>query len=146
MNTTRIPVYLSHLPAGTSSLNLLHWIQMVKTGSVAMLDLGEKRNLATYGQKIPPSYEFRNISTIPIYLFAGGNDILANNQDINGFLLPRIGSSVQLNVHLPDYNHLDFIWGINAVTDVYKPIANLIRESRQPSGKSRQLETSTTSG
>ncbi|VDK84798.1 unnamed protein product [Cylicostephanus goldi] len=50
MNDTRTPVYLSHTPAGTSSLNIMHWLQMVKKGTVSMYDYGTKENKKKYGQ------------------------------------------------------------------------------------------------
>ncbi|PIO53797.1 hypothetical protein TELCIR_24854 [Teladorsagia circumcincta] len=104
---------------------------MVKTGSVAMFDHGEAKNLAAYGQKAPPAYEFSNmnITKVPVYLFTGGNDRLADDDDIKGYLLPHIGSVVKLNTHLPQYNHLDFIWGVQAAADVYKPIVSYIKDS-----------------
>lgn len=34
--------------------------------------------------------------------------------------------SFQGKTVLPEYNHLDFIWGLNAARDVYHPIANHI--------------------
>ncbi|WKY09335.1 hypothetical protein Q1695_002024 [Nippostrongylus brasiliensis] len=128
LNKTRLPVYYSHTPAGTSSMNILHWIQMVKRGSVAKFDYGEKENLVKYGQKQPPVYNFGDITGLPIYLYIGGNDWLADNEDIKGYLSPRIKATVQQKTFLPDYNHLDFIWGIHAAEDVYQPIANLIKQ------------------
>ena len=39
LNQTRIPVYLSHLPEGTSVRNLLHWAQSVRTNKFQKVSL-----------------------------------------------------------------------------------------------------------
>ncbi|KAK5984457.1 Ab-hydrolase associated lipase region, partial [Trichostrongylus colubriformis] len=131
---TRIPVYVSHFPAGTSSMNILHWVQLVKAGIAVRFNYGEEMNIATYGQKTPPTYDFRNISNVPIYVFAGGNDWIADEEDLENYLLPQIRSQVQLDKRLPEYNHFDFIWGLRAAADVYKPITDLIQENFQRQG------------
>ncbi|PIO66545.1 hypothetical protein TELCIR_11739, partial [Teladorsagia circumcincta] len=128
---SRIPVYYSHFPDGTSSLNMLHWVQMVQTGETTRLDRGTETNVAIYGQKSPPKYNFRNVPKIPIYLFSGGNDYIAVDDDIYGSLLPKIGPSVQKHTHLPEYNHFDFVFGQQASTDVYKPIIDVIQNNLQ---------------
>ncbi|KAJ1363517.1 hypothetical protein KIN20_023402 [Parelaphostrongylus tenuis] len=50
MNKTRIPVYTSNMPAGTSSMNIIHWMQMIRTGMVAKYDYGKRENIRRYGQ------------------------------------------------------------------------------------------------
>ncbi|KIH45931.1 hypothetical protein ANCDUO_24019 [Ancylostoma duodenale] len=124
---TRTPVYLSHTPAGTSSMNVMHWVQMVKKGTVAMYDYGTRENKKKYGQANPPEYDFTKIQK-PIYLYCGDDDWLADPQDISGYLLPRISHTVVENVELTDYNHLDFIWGLRAAADIYYPIVEKIKE------------------
>ncbi|KAK6047773.1 hypothetical protein COOONC_14721 [Cooperia oncophora] len=88
---------------------MLHWVQMAQTGITARLDLGEQKNLATYGEKTPRLYDFRNISKVPpTYLFTGGNDWIADDDDTTDYLLPQIGSILRLNTHLANYNHFVF--------------------------------------
>uniref|UniRef100_A0A0K0DPS1 Abhydro_lipase domain-containing protein n=1 Tax=Angiostrongylus cantonensis TaxID=6313 RepID=A0A0K0DPS1_ANGCA len=50
MNKTRTPVYLSHTPADTSSMNVRHWIQMVMKGTVSKYDYGKRENIRKYRQ------------------------------------------------------------------------------------------------
>ncbi|CAJ0589674.1 unnamed protein product [Cylicocyclus nassatus] len=127
MNDTRTPVYLSHTPAGTSSLNVMHWLQMVKKGTVSMYDYGTRENKKKYGQANPPEYDFTKIQN-QIYLYWGDSDWLADPQDISAYLLPRIQHTLAGDVELKDYNHLDFIWGLRAAADIYYPIVNLIKK------------------
>ncbi|KAK6044333.1 hypothetical protein COOONC_18162 [Cooperia oncophora] len=49
-NSSRIGIYLAHNPAGTSSRNMLHFAQMVRTKSMAPFDLGPEGNTRKYGQ------------------------------------------------------------------------------------------------
>ncbi|XGW14683.1 hypothetical protein V3C99_000731 [Haemonchus contortus] len=130
-NTSRITVYLSHFPAGTSSMNILHWVQMINTGTVTKLDYGQGTNIVTYGQINPPSYNLRNIPNVPVYIFSGGNDWIATEYDIRTYLIPLLGSRIQMHTYLPEYSHFDFTWGLNAADDVYKPIMSLIHGSSQ---------------
>ncbi|XGW14067.1 hypothetical protein V3C99_000399 [Haemonchus contortus] len=129
IDTTRISVYLSHFPAGTSSLNVLHWVQMGKTGCLSQLDYGEKMNMEIYGQESPPSYDFRKIPHVPIHIFSGGNDWIADDYDIKTYLVPLIEPLIKSNTHLPEYNHFDFTWGTHVADDVHRPIMGIIRES-----------------
>ena len=55
-NITRLPVYLSNAPAGTSSWNIAHWSQAVCTGQFKKFDFGKKRNIEIYGTPQPPKY------------------------------------------------------------------------------------------
>uniref|UniRef100_A0A0N4WER1 Lipase 3 n=1 Tax=Haemonchus placei TaxID=6290 RepID=A0A0N4WER1_HAEPC len=127
MNATRTPVYLSHTPADTSSMNIMHWLQMVKRGTVAMYDYGTKENKKKYGQAEPPEYDFTKIQN-PIYVYSGDEDWLADPNDVSGYLMPRISHTVVQNTELHDYNHLDFIWGLRAAADIYTPIINIIKQ------------------
>uniref|UniRef100_A0A914ZVK6 Uncharacterized protein n=1 Tax=Parascaris univalens TaxID=6257 RepID=A0A914ZVK6_PARUN len=77
-NETRMPVYLTHLPGGTSTANLVHWAQLTTTGRLRMYDFGsEHANMQRYGTPIPPAYEFRNIST-PLYVYWSDADWLTD--------------------------------------------------------------------
>uniref|UniRef100_A0A7I4YUB0 Lipase n=1 Tax=Haemonchus contortus TaxID=6289 RepID=A0A7I4YUB0_HAECO len=127
MNATRTPVYLSHTPADTSSMNIMHWLQMVKRGTVAMYDYGTKENKKKYGQAEPPEYDFTKIQN-PIYVYSGDEDWLADPNDVSGYLMPRISHTVVQNTELHDYNHLDFIWGLRAAADIYTPIISIIKQ------------------
>uniref|UniRef100_A0A183U260 Abhydro_lipase domain-containing protein n=1 Tax=Toxocara canis TaxID=6265 RepID=A0A183U260_TOXCA len=81
-NKSRLPVYLSHSPAGTSAQNILHWTQMIKSGKTQAYDYGsEKENLIHYGQPSAPLYNLGRVNT-PVYLFWSDKDWLADEIDI----------------------------------------------------------------
>lgn len=52
VNSTRVPVYISHTPAGTSNWAVLHYLQLVKHNKFAKMDYGKKENMKRYGQVI----------------------------------------------------------------------------------------------
>ncbi|GMR30064.1 hypothetical protein PMAYCL1PPCAC_00259, partial [Pristionchus mayeri] len=127
-NKTRTEVYLSHTPAGTSTQNVQHWAQMVKSGTVARFDYGKKYNPKHYGQSKPPTYDFSKITT-DMYLYWSDDDWLADPEDIKGYLLNSLNPNhIKQNNHLPGYNHLDFIWGMNAARDIYQPVIDMLKE------------------
>ncbi len=82
LNTSRLDVYLSHTPAGTSVKNMAHWAQMVRKKQFCMFDFGKQENLKRYGQEKAPVYHLDQIR-VPIALFSGGEDILADPLDVN---------------------------------------------------------------
>jgi len=41
---------------GTSSKNMMHWAQMIRSGTVSHFDYGQEGNLAMYNQSTPPLY------------------------------------------------------------------------------------------
>ena len=64
-------------------------------------------------------------------LFTGGQDWLSNPIDV-ARLLPMLNSTGKLFYHknIDYYNHLDFIWGIDAATVVYSDIIDLAEEMK----------------
>eukprot|EP00118_Oscarella_pearsei_P025538 m.308342 g.308342 ORF g.308342 m.308342 type:complete len:392 (+) comp43800_c0_seq1:40-1215(+) len=120
LNNSRLPVYISHTPAGTSVQNMAHFAQGVNKKAFQMFDYGSAAaNRAHYNQDSPPPYNITSF-TVPTYAYSGGNDWLADPTDVAA-LLPQLS---QLKGHkvYPTYQHLDFIWAENASTEVYKDI------------------------
>jgi len=53
--------------------------------------------------------------------------LLANPTDVAD-LLPKIKDVVFYNKNITYYEHLDFIWGLDAATQVYDEIISLMRK------------------
>lgn len=81
MNLTRLPVYISHLPAGTSKWNLVHYAQSVRSGQLQKLDLGTEINQRCYYQSTAPKFFLDQITNQHIHLFHSDNDWLADSRD-----------------------------------------------------------------
>ncbi|GMT09488.1 hypothetical protein PFISCL1PPCAC_785 [Pristionchus fissidentatus] len=128
-NATRTEVYIAHDPAGTSSQNMLHWMQMFVAGTVTRFDYGSARkNTQHYGTAIPPSYNFTTVAT-DMYLYWSDDDFLADPQDFTELLLPMLNREyVKVNSHLTGFSHLDFIWGLDAASIIYNSIIEIIKD------------------
>jgi pimeloyl-ACP methyl ester carboxylesterase len=126
LNATRLPVYLSHSPGGTSTRNIVHIGQLINSGKFQAFDFGDKKkNQERYQQDTPTVYDVSTMET-PVVIFAGGADWLADPTDVQN-LTPQLRNLVG-NTYLPDFNHFDFIWGLRAAPQVYWPMMKDIRE------------------
>ncbi|XP_035668788.1 gastric triacylglycerol lipase-like isoform X2 [Branchiostoma floridae] len=126
-NISRIPVYVSHSPAGTSVQNMVHYTQAVKDHKFQMYDYGLVENLLKYNQATPPKYYPENM-TVPVALFTGEQDWLADPKDV-ATLLPRLKNKVYVK-DIPEWQHLDFIWGMDAPQKCYKDIIDIIKKQK----------------
>jgi len=125
MNRTRIPIYFAHTPAGTSRKNMLHWFQIVHSGRFAKYDYGWVENLRRYNHWNPPEYDISTIHT-PVALITGSHDTLATTKGAI-WTSKHIQTSLGVTV-IPEYNHMDFIWGNNAAQVLHKKIIDMAKK------------------
>lgn len=145
VDTTRLPLYLAYAPSGTSVKNIRHWAQHVRRAGETGLfefkkfDYGEacetpagsplNCNQREYGTPIAPAYDLSTIpKTIPIAVFYGVEDKLADPIDVEALLesLPR--DSVIFQKYVLGYQHIDFTWAHNADKYVYEDIVHRIMQ------------------
>jgi len=129
LNQTRLQVYVSETPAGTSIFNMDHWAQGINSQNYQMYDFGnEIANMKAYGQKTPPLYDLANYAGPPIAFFSGSNDWLADPMDVARLVSELPLSKIVYQDIQVDFAHLDFTWAFNANTRIYSKISDLLKQ------------------
>jgi len=109
VNMTRIPIYMSHTPAGTSTKNILHLSQMINSGKFCKYDYGKLGNQERYGSDKPPEYDLSRVR-VPTIVVYGTLDVIAPPQDVS-WTIEHLGFVIKS--FTARYSHLDFVWGKN---------------------------------
>jgi lysosomal acid lipase/cholesteryl ester hydrolase len=128
-NASLMPVIFAHTPAGTSTKTVVHYAQEIhENGNFQNFDYGTEENVKRYGSSEPPSYNLQNISA-PVALFYAQNDWLAGYQDVKKLYmaLPAQSAKGLIKVAFDNFNHVDFLWGVDAPELVYKKIFELMK-------------------
>ncbi|KAM5236460.1 lipase member J [Ctenodactylus gundi] len=128
LNTSRLDVYFSHNPAGTSVQNILHWSQLLYSSHLKAFDWGSPvLNLAHFNQTTPPLYSLAHMA-VPTAMWNGENDLLADPEDVQ-ILQSEITSLIYYKT-ISHYNHIDFLFGLDSYHQVYHEIIEIIQDSR----------------
>ncbi|KAJ8789282.1 hypothetical protein J1605_021809 [Eschrichtius robustus] len=126
MNMSRANVYVAHTLAGTSVQNILHWSQAVNSGELRAFDWGsETQNLEKGNQPAPVRYKVRDM-TVPTAMWTGGQDWLSNPEDVR-ILLSEV-TNIIYHKNIPEWAHVDFIWGLDAPHRMYNEIIHLMKQ------------------
>ncbi|OWA51221.1 Lysosomal acid lipase/cholesteryl ester hydrolase [Hypsibius exemplaris] len=128
INSTRLDVYLSHAPAGTSSQNIFHFAQLAQSNKCQKFDYGsDAENMKYYGQITPPEYPVSALK-VPTAMLYSDNDWLATPVDVLR-LKEELSSVVDFyRVPYANWDHLDFIWGVDANKYVYPEVQRVLRQ------------------
>ena len=127
-NTTRAPVYFTHIPCGTSLKNMMQYSQMINTGRFQKYDYGKRENIKRYNAPIPPEYNVTRVN-IPTVLVSGSVDGLAVPKDVEWTMkqLPNLVNHIEVE----GYGHTDFMWAINAGTAVNEKIIKIVEDTEK---------------
>ncbi|XP_053207916.1 uncharacterized protein LOC128391973 [Panonychus citri] len=130
-NKTRIDIYLSHLPAGSSCWDLIHFAQRMVNDNFSHIDLGDELNLKRYGSKSPPPYNLKYIINQHIAIIHSTGDTKANPKDVKK-LIDQLEVLPVERITIDDekFTHLDFFLDNNVGRLVNKPIARLLETYR----------------
>jgi len=129
----RWPALCTKSPGGTSTQNLVHWLQLVKAnGRFQMFDYGKQKNLEIYNQETPKEYDLEKLKKVrvPTLIVSGNKDALISANSIRELMkVLKNGREDQVleQIVLEDYTHLDFLWGKNAIKDMYPNVARFIQ-------------------
>ncbi|XP_033209290.1 lipase 3-like isoform X2 [Belonocnema kinseyi] len=125
MNLTWLPIELAHLPAGASLKQFAHYAQLIKSNKFRKFDYGLTGNLKKYGKLFPPDYNLSKITT-RVALHYSDNDYFAATSDV-ARLYRQLRNPIG-KIRVPDhtFNHVDFMWGIDANTLIYEKIMRIM--------------------
>ena len=145
VDISRLPLYLAYAPSGTSVKNIRHWAQHVRraeeTGMFEFrkFDYGEvcetpsgsplNCNQREYGTPLAPAYELSSFpKSIPIAVFYGVEDKLADPIDVEKLLESLPKGTVVFQKYILGYEHIDFTWAHNADEYVYSDIIHIMEK------------------
>lgn len=122
-DTTSLTSHLAHMPSGTSAKNIAHWMQMTQSGQLESF----KEKDGSGGQPYPIQQ-----LQIPLAVYYGGDDALVPSSSIENFLGGYANKVDQRKID--KFGHMDFIWGLNANTEVNYHLATSMaaRNGLQP--------------
>ncbi|XP_069316870.1 lipase member J isoform X1 [Eulemur rufifrons] len=127
LNMSRLDVYLSHNPAGTSVQNMVHWSQLLNSTHLKAYDWGRPElNLIHFNQTTPPSYNVTNMN-VAIATWNGESDLLADPEDVK-ILHSKIKNHIYHKT-ISHYNHIDFVFGLDVYDQVYHEIIDIIQNN-----------------
>lgn len=114
-------------PAGVSTNQVRHYLQLSLSNEFRQFDEGLKGNKKRYGQDMPPNYEVEKI-TSQVYLYSGEADDSANPKDVSRMaeLLPNLRENHR--VPNPTFGHLDFIFAMEVKTEINDRVIKACKE------------------
>jgi len=128
LETDWLPVIMKQMNAGASTKTIVHFGQLMQDSTFAMFDY-HSANMNHYHQTTAPAYHLSYVRT-PVLLKYGKNDILADVKDVDQMLV-EMNSTTVINSEVtdPKFNHLDFLWGKEAVKLVYNDVIKFIKQN-----------------
>ncbi|MED6152736.1 Lipoyl ligase, partial [Stylosanthes scabra] len=126
LNSSALDLFFMNEPLSTSTKNLVHLAQIVRSGVLAKFNyVRADYNIQHYGKRFPPIYNLSNIPhNLPLFLSYGGQDALSDVLDVTTLLdYLKLHDVDKLSVQfIKDYAHADFIMGVNAKDILYNAI------------------------
>lgn len=116
-----------HVPAGGSSVQLMHYGQIKKTGRFAQFDFGPEENFQRYGTPISNNYPLHRISA-PVVLHYSMNDFFSSKRGVLR-LQSKLSNSYLNEIKDTTFNHIDYIWGKRVERILYDFVLELIHRS-----------------
>lgn len=105
---------------------VLHYMQLIKTGHFQKFDHGRAQNNLLYSQTSPPDYNLK-AAVAPVAIYYGKTDLFTVVEDVEKLIaeLPNVVKSYL--VPTEKFNHVDFIFGDNAPAQLYDEIVKTIK-------------------
>ncbi|KAK7871904.1 hypothetical protein R5R35_009713 [Gryllus longicercus] len=124
LNSTMLPVLMSHTPAGASSKTLLHFLQEILSDEFQMWDYG-LTNIFHYGSLSPPKYNVSKV-TVPVAIHYSIGDRLTGKMDVDRLFRNTRNTIGKFQVPKDHFSHMDFVWGVHSKELIYDLIIGLM--------------------
>lgn len=124
-----LPIALSHVPAGASVKQLVHYAQLKRAkNKFRQYDYGYIKNLEYYGTSEPPNYNLKQITTSIIFHYSK-NDWVTGWESVEKLFYELSNAKFKIRYLVPDsnFNHLDFVWAKDARKLLYNRVVKLLR-------------------
>lgn len=110
------------------SFQLLHYGQEINSGHFRQFDYGAVQNLIRYKRLTPPDYDLNNVK-VPVAVYYGKNDWLANYEDTQRLLkvLPRVLNDYLIPVD--EFSHGDFVCGMDTPRLLYNEVVKTVKSA-----------------
>lgn len=120
-----LPTYFDHVAHSISIKQILHYIQLSKSGTFSRFDYGSK-NVQFYNSTSPPQYPLQNVKT-PTFIYAGSCDMIVSERDIEH--LSEVLPNVKKYKVFKNFNHCDFMYGKNSRPLLFNDILKAMRSA-----------------
>ncbi|EGZ17171.1 hypothetical protein PHYSODRAFT_331185 [Phytophthora sojae] len=142
-NTSRIPVYISQTPAGTSVKNMAHYAQSIRDNTFASYDYGCKcdrdsdideckeskcKNKKVYGSFDPPAFPIGKMVYPRTGFYIGSADTIATATDIEQLRKALPSGTIMHERAVKEYSHLDLTWAYNANEKMYQDLLKQLKK------------------
>ncbi|EDV40089.1 uncharacterized protein Dana_GF10345 [Drosophila ananassae] len=107
-NASSMSVLIETHPAGSSSNQGIHFLQLWASHEFRQYDWGTKKNQEIYGQELPPDYDL-SLITAPTHSYSSNNDALCGPKDVDTLVSKFTHLTEDHRVPVQTFNHLDFI-------------------------------------
>lgn len=98
-------------PAGASTTQIIHYLQLYTSGDFRQYDHGKELNELIYQQSTPPSYNVQNINSC-VNMYYSDNDYMSAVEDVE-YLATLLPCVELYRIPYKDWNHYDFLWSVN---------------------------------
>ena len=122
-----LPILSKYEPSPTSLQNLIHWGQLIKSESFQSFTYPASSAKNSTPPKVE-KYDLKKIIDVPIAVFYGTLDYLANPSDIEEFLMEGLQYSLVYSKKIIGFKHNDFVWGKRARDEVYVYALHLLTQ------------------
>ncbi|KAH7946600.1 hypothetical protein HPB52_001844 [Rhipicephalus sanguineus] len=126
INLTRTTTYLCHIPAGTSTKNIIHFGQLVGSKRPQKFDYGASKNQQLYGQRKPPLYNLSRVTT-DVGIFWSKGDQFVTPREVDE-LRADLGARVKREEYIDDpfYTHLHFFIGLASRKSLFRNLLGFL--------------------